>query len=105
VRGVVLLCSLTPLLLLGVFYLPIEPGGFVFWRNWVRAGCGPLAGVLPRLGFDPNDLFTYAGMFGLVWPGWLVSVLLTPVHCLPVGVHAVAGFLWCFGGCCLTLAI
>jgi hypothetical protein len=61
--------------------------------------------VLPRLGFDPNDLTTYAVAFACLWPAWLLTVLLSPVHRLHLAVHALLGSLWCFGGCCLTLAI
>jgi hypothetical protein len=105
VRRLLLLCYLTPLLLLGLFYLPMNSGGHVFWRNWLRAGCGPLAGALPRYGFDPNDIATYAVAFALVWPPWLLAVHFRPLCKLPAAVHSLLGFVWCFGGCCLTFSI
>jgi hypothetical protein len=103
--GCVLLAYLVPLLLLVVFYLPIGAGGYVFLRNWLRAGCGPVAQAMCRAGFDPNDLATYATAFALLWPLWLLVLFLTPVHRLPLAVHGFLGFLWCFGGCFFTLAI
>jgi hypothetical protein len=58
-----------------------------------------------RAGCDPNDLTTYAVAFAVLWPAWLLVVTLSPLHRLPLGLHALAGFLWCLGGCCLTAAI
>jgi hypothetical protein len=104
-RGADLLGYLVPLLVLGLFYLPVGPGPYVFWRNWVRAGCGPVAGLLPQLGFDPNDLPTYAAAFACLWSGWLLTVLLSPLHRIPPAVHGLLGFGWCFTGWLLTLAI
>jgi hypothetical protein len=103
-RGLVLLCYLAPLLLLGLFYLPVEAGQYVFWRNWLRAGCGPVVQIMAWAGFDPNDLTTYAVAFSLLWPPWLLLVGLSLLHRLPLALHALAGLLWCLGGCCLTLA-
>jgi hypothetical protein len=57
------------------------------------------------MGFDPNDLATYAITFALAWPAWLLAVSFGPLRRLPLAAHAVLGFLWCFSGCCLTLAI
>src|SRR5262245_27877608 len=104
-RGLVLLCYAFPLLLLGGVCLRTDPGGYVFWRNWLRAGCGPALRVMWRARLDPNDLVTYAAAFATIWPLWLLVAGLSPLHRLPLAVHASLGFLWCFGGCCLTAAI
>ena len=102
-QGHVLLCYLLPLLLLGVLYLPID--GYIFFRNWCRAACGPLLPVMMKAGCDPNDLTTYAVAFGVTWLSWLLAVSLTPLHRLPLAAHIAFGFLWCFGGCCLTASV
>lgn len=101
-----LLCYLVPLSLLGLFYLPIGAGGYIFCRNWLRAGCGPAVQVMWWAGCGPNDLATYSVAFAFIWPTWLLAILMTPLlnrRSLPT--HAALGFLWCVGGCCLTLAI
>jgi hypothetical protein len=56
-------------------------------------------------GLDPNDLGTDVVAFGVIWSAWLLAVCLSPLHRLPPAVHAALGFLWCLGGCLLTLAI
>jgi hypothetical protein len=103
---VVALCYLVPLLLLGLFYLPANAGVYCFFRNWLRAGCGPAVAAMWSAGFDPNDLATYATAFVILWAAWTLLLLCIPaVRRLPIAVHAVLGFLWCFGGCGLTLSI
>jgi hypothetical protein len=70
------------------------------WRDFLRTGCGPAASTLVKFGFSPDDVATYAVPFGLVWPAWLVLVWFSPLRRLPLGLHALLGVLWCFGGCC-----
>jgi hypothetical protein len=103
---VVACCYFVPLLLLGLFYLPVNAGVYVYFRNWLRAGCGPAVAAMRSAGFDPNDLATYAAAFVILWSAWAgMLICLGLWRRLPVAVHAVLGFLWCFGGCGLTLSI
>jgi hypothetical protein len=101
-----LLCYLAPLLSLCIFYYGTDPElGYVFWRNVFRAGCGPGVRIMPRFGFDPNDLITYRTIFFTIWPTWLAVLVSSPLKQLPFRLHALLGFLWSFGGLCVTLAI
>jgi hypothetical protein len=104
-RWQVLLCYALPLLALGWVYSGIDAGAYIFFRNWLRAGCGPVVSLMRSAGFDPNDLTTYAVAFALLWSMWLLAILATPLRRLPLIVHATLGIAWCFGGCVLTLAI
>lgn len=103
---VLLQCYLAPLLLLGLLYWGTDPAlGYVFWRNVFRAGCGPLAGMMPQIGFDPNNLTTYAVTFFVVWSMWIVFAFFSPLKQLPATFHASLSFFWSFFGFSLTLAI
>jgi hypothetical protein len=78
-----LVCYLGPLLLLGLVYLPINAGSYVFWRNWSRAGCGPVVKAMGWARFDPNDLSTYLVAFAVRWLAWFILLYLSPLNRMP----------------------
>jgi hypothetical protein len=99
-------CYLIPLFVLGIPYVLFDPAlSTLFWRNWFRAACGPLVSIMIKIGYDPNDLATYAVAFLAVWPIWLVVVCFSPLKRLPLAIHRTSGVLWCLSGFCLTFSV
>ncbi len=100
--------------LIAAYLMPLALG-VLFWTvigaaKWHRSGnwpplssrflgaifqsTGPLAWILPPMG-----LWVAVAIVALLWVAWLLIVIQTRLSQLPVFVHLILAFLWCFMGC------